>query len=110
MVFPHIEQLKREFTDRYVVVNPELPELQRFRGQTGLVKTVNMSGRALVEFDANANIGWYDIDLEFLKVVDKPVAKEPAAKSQPAANRSRPRRLPQNQRRRNRRPSRRVAA
>ena len=32
-----------------------------------------MSGRALVEFDGYNNIGWYDIDVDFLKLVDEPV-------------------------------------
>ncbi|MEQ8787209.1 MAG: hypothetical protein RIC55_12965 [Pirellulaceae bacterium] len=76
MVFEQIEQLKSEYTDKYVVVDAERPELRRFRGMTGTVRTVNMSGRALVEFDANNNIGWFDIDLDFLKVVDAPPPKE----------------------------------
>ena len=77
MVFDQIEQLKREYTDKYVVVDDSRPELARFRGVTGVVKTVNMSGRALVEFDNYlANIGWYDIELDFLHVVPKP---EPGA-------------------------------
>jgi hypothetical protein len=95
MIFEHIETLKKRFTDKYVVVDGELPELKRFSGLTGTVKTVNMSGRALVEFDGYNNIGWYDIDPAFLKVVDAPLpkpeepgkkGKEPAAKAEkPAA-------------------------
>ena len=81
MVFEHIEKLKQEYTDKYVVVDEERPELRRFRGQTGIVKTVNMSGRALVEFDANLNIGWYDIEIDYLKVVDKPAPKVPEKKA-----------------------------
>jgi hypothetical protein len=77
MVFDQIETLKRDYTDKYVVVDESRPELARFRGFVGQVKTVNMNGRALVEFqDFIANIGWYDIELDFLKVVAKP---EPAA-------------------------------
>ncbi|MBM4094835.1 MAG: hypothetical protein FJ276_36310, partial [Planctomycetes bacterium] len=72
MVFRAIEKLQREYTDKYVVVDDQRPELRRFSGMTGIVKTVNMSGRALVQFDGNNNIGWYDIDLDFLKVVDAP--------------------------------------
>jgi hypothetical protein len=96
MVFEQIDKLKQAYTDKYVVVDESRPELRRFNGLTGMVKTVNMSGRALVEFDGYANIGWYDIDLDFLKVVDKPVevveekkapAKEPAAKK-PAAEKA----------------------
>ena len=87
MVFDQIEQLKQEFTDKYVIVDEDRPELRRFKGMTGTVRTVNMNGRALVEFDANLNIGWYDIDLDFLKVVDKPLEKpeKPKAAAKPAA-------------------------
>lgn len=87
--------MKRQYTDKYVVVDAARPELARFRDVVGRVKTVNMNGRALVEFDEyHLNIGWYDIDPEFLKVVDKPPpkppkpeAKKPAAKveTKPAA-------------------------
>ena len=73
--FEQVEKLKRDFTDKWVVVDERRPELARFKGQTGKVKTVNMSGRALVEFDAYNNIGWYDIDLDFLKVVEAPLPK-----------------------------------
>ena len=58
MVFEHIDKLKSEYTDKYVVVDPSLPELARFRELTGIVRTVNMNGRALVEFDGHQNIGW----------------------------------------------------
>ncbi len=80
MVFEHIEKLKQEYTDKFVVVDDGRPELRRFSGLTGLVKTVNMNGNALVEFDGLNNVGWYDIEVDFLKVVDKPVPKEPASK------------------------------
>jgi hypothetical protein len=82
-VFDQIEKLKQEFTDKYVVVDGGVAELARFDGYVGQVKTVNMNGRALVEFEAWSNIGWYDIDLDYLKVVPKPEApsrdKEAAA-------------------------------
>ncbi len=98
MVFEHIEQLQAEYTDKYVVVDGDRPELRRFQGMTGLVKTVNMSGRALVQFDGFNNIGWHDIDIDYLKVVDKPLSQEeppkpphgtavpPAAENPPAAD------------------------
>jgi hypothetical protein len=89
MVFEHIEKLKRDYTDRFVVVDESRPELSRFNGQTGRVKTVNMNGKALVEFPNWANIGWYDIDVDYLKVVERPAPKEPekkkAAPKKPAA-------------------------
>lgn len=83
MVFEHIEQLKREYTDKYVVVDNTQPELRRFDGQTGIVRTVNMNGNALVEFDANLNTGWFDIAIDFLKVIDKPLPKEEPKKAAP---------------------------
>ncbi len=67
MVFEHIEKLKLEYTDKFVVVDERRPELRRFKGQTGTVRTVNMNGRALVEFDAYDNIGWYDIEIDYLR-------------------------------------------
>jgi hypothetical protein len=94
MVFEQIDRLRSEYTDRYVVVDDTRPELRRFKGFTGTVRTVNMSGRALVEFDGRDNdIGWYDIDIDFLKVIDEPLPKakpvkkaaaKPAAKKAPA--------------------------
>jgi hypothetical protein len=74
-----VEVLKREYTDKYVVVDSQRPELARFEHYVGQVKTVNMSGRALVEFlDYHLNIGWFDIDLSALKVVDKPTEESKA--------------------------------
>lgn len=73
------EQLKRDLTDKWVLVDKTIPELKRFSGLTGKVKTVNMNARALVEFDGGEDIGWYDIDPSFLTVVDGPVKKEKAA-------------------------------
>src|SRR5580704_17124698 len=83
-MFEQIEKLKAEYTDKFVVVDATRPELARFSGFTGVVKTVNMSGRALVQFDAWANIGWYDIDPSFLKVVPKPEVKPEAEKKHDA--------------------------
>ena len=101
MVFENIEKLKQDYTDKYVVVDASRPELRRFRHLTGVVKTVNMNGRALVEFNGNENIGWYDIELDFLKVVDKPqVAETPAKAVAKAAVANRRQR---NRRQRNRR-------
>ena len=85
MVFQHIENLQQEYTDKHVVVNEEQPELERFKGMTGIVRTVNMNGRALVEFDGDNNIGWYDIDIDFIRVIDEPVSADTPAKEPPAA-------------------------
>jgi hypothetical protein len=87
-MFDVIERLKAEWTDKYVVVDSPAPELARFARATGFVKTVNMNGRCLVEFDQFNNIGWYDIDPSALKIVPKPLPKpaEPKEKAaKPAA-------------------------
>ena len=73
------ERLKKELTDKWVVVAANAPELKRFANLTGKVKTVNMSCRALVEFDGPVDIGWYDIDTSYLTVVDAPQPKKAAA-------------------------------
>jgi hypothetical protein len=92
------ERLKKELTDKWVVVAANAPELKRFANLTGKVKTVNMSCRALVEFDGPVDIGWYDIDPGYLTVVDGPQPKKaaahaeakPAAKAAPAAVKAAP--------------------
>lgn len=84
-MFDVIERLKAEWTDKYVVINSPAPELARFAEATGTVRTVNMNGRCLVEFDQYNNIGWYDIDPTHLTVVTEPRPKpEKAAKAAPA--------------------------
>ena len=81
------ERLKKELTDKWVVVAANAPELKRFANLTGKVKTVNMTCRALVEFDGPVDIGWYDIDTSYLTVVDAPQPKKAAAhaEAKPAA-------------------------
>jgi hypothetical protein len=53
-----MDALKREWTDQYVLVNADRPELRRFAGIVGRVTTVNWNGKALVDFQDG---GWYDI-------------------------------------------------
>jgi hypothetical protein len=86
MSIAQAEQLKTELTDKWVVVDKNIPELRRFAGMTGKVKTVNMNCQALVEFHGQEDIGWYDIGTSFLTVVDEPVAKDKpkAAAAKPA--------------------------
>src|SRR6476469_7555796 len=82
-----IEQMKRDYTDKYVLVDGNRPELARFRDVVGRVKTVNMNGRALVEFDDyHLNIGWFDIAPEYLKVVDKPPPRDKKAEAKAKAD------------------------
>ncbi len=85
MLIADAEVLKKQLTDKYVVVNQSVPELRRFVGLTGRVKTVNMNCRALVEFDGPVDISWYDIDPAFLTVVDAPQPKEKAKPKKAAA-------------------------
>jgi hypothetical protein len=86
MTFSEAERLKRHWTDKYVAVSDGIAELRRFSGLTGMVKTVNMSGRALVQFDGPADIAWYDIDPSFLRIVDQPTPKSAGhAEAAPAA-------------------------
>ena len=68
------ETLKREWTDQFVEVNAERPELKRFAGIVGRVVTVNYNNKALVDFQDG---GWYDIAAspEYLKKLDPATAK-----------------------------------
>jgi hypothetical protein len=52
------EALKKEWTDQYVTVNPDRPELKRFNGIVGRVITVNWNNKAVIDFQDG---GWYDI-------------------------------------------------
>ena len=80
MSFETVERLKRQYTDKWVTVDPTTPELKRFVGLSGRIKTINMNGRALVQFDGPVDISWYDIDLSYLKVIDAPLPKKSAEK------------------------------
>jgi hypothetical protein len=68
------EALKREWTDQFVEVNPQRPELRRFAGIVGRVVTVNRNNKALVDFQDG---GWYDItaSTEYLTRLDPATAK-----------------------------------
>ena len=68
------EELKRRWTDQYVQVNAERPELKRFAGIVGRVVTVNRNNKAVVDFQDG---GWYDITAseEYLRKLDPAVAK-----------------------------------
>jgi hypothetical protein len=52
------EALRREWTDQFVMVKPERPELKRFEGIVGRVVTVNFNNKAVIDFQDG---GWYDI-------------------------------------------------
>jgi hypothetical protein len=63
------EELRREWIDRYILVNPEYPELKRFEGIVGRVVTVNWNNKAVVDFQDG---GWYDVTAssEYLTKLD----------------------------------------
>lgn len=52
------DALKKEWTDQFVKVKEDRPELKRFAGIVGRVVTVNWSGKAIIDFQDG---GWYDI-------------------------------------------------
>jgi hypothetical protein len=68
------DALKREWTDQFVEINPDRPELKRFAGLVGRVITVNHNNKALVDFQDG---GWYDIAAseEYLRKLDPAAAK-----------------------------------
>jgi hypothetical protein len=68
------EALKQQWTDQYVEVSPDRPELKRFGGLVGRVVTVNCNGKALIDFQDG---GWYDITAsdECLRKLDPATAK-----------------------------------
>ena len=72
MSIDRAETLKKEWTDQFVKVQSGVPELRRFEGLVGRVRTVNMNCRVLVEFDTPADISWYDIDPRFLLITTAP--------------------------------------
>ena len=68
------EELKRQWTDQFVEVNADLPELKRFAGIVGRVVTVNHNRKAVVDFQDG---GWYDItaSTDCLRILDAATAK-----------------------------------
>jgi hypothetical protein len=83
---PRIETLRAEWTDQFVRVNPEQPELKRFGDTVGRVVTVTFNGKALVDFQDG---GWYDITAapQYLQKLDPAEAK---AKYNAKANSAQP--------------------
>jgi len=72
--FQRIDELRREWVDQYVKVNPDRPELLRFKDIVGRVITVNYNGKAVIDFQDG---GWYDITAapEFLTRLNADEAK-----------------------------------
>jgi len=69
-----VERLRERYTGQYVEVASQRPELARFQGQTGRIRTVNLNGLALVQFEG-ANQAWFDLPIDDLRVVENPQAK-----------------------------------
>jgi hypothetical protein len=80
------EALKREWTDQFVMINPDRVELKRFADIVGRVITVNWNNKALIDFQDG---GWYDItaSTEYLRKLDPAEAK---AKYNAKANSAQP--------------------
>jgi hypothetical protein len=80
------DALKREWTDQFVRVNPERPELKRFEGIVGRVVTVNWNNKAVIDFQDG---GWYDITAssDYLQKLDPAEVK---AKFNAKANSAQP--------------------
>ena len=68
-VILEISHTQLQYTDRKVRVLELRPELSRFAGKTGRVVTVNMNGRALVQFESPEDRSWYDLELSVLEVL-----------------------------------------
>lgn len=90
MIPRQIDDLRRRYTDQYVIVDGNVAELARFRGLVGQVKTVNMNGHALVQFQGTADRAWYNIPLEHLTVVEVPTKPAPSAKPVPGHAEAKP--------------------
>jgi hypothetical protein len=80
------EALRREWTDQFVQVKPDRPELKRFAGIVGRVITVNWNNKAVIDFQDG---GWYDITAssDYLTKLDPAEAK---AKYNATANSAQP--------------------
>jgi hypothetical protein len=68
------QDLVQEWTDQFVKINGNRPELERFAGLVGRVVAVNWNNKAVVDF---ADGGWYDITAseEFLTRIPAEEAK-----------------------------------
>ena len=75
MTLSAIEHLREGYEGKYVAVDSDREELARFKGLVGQVATVNCNDRALVVFDHGEDQARYDIEIDYLKVVDKPNQK-----------------------------------
>jgi hypothetical protein len=77
-----IESLRRTWSNRLVKVTRDVPTLQRFAGKVGRVITVNLSGRAIVDFGDG---GWYDLP-DFASVLIEVTDPDEAKQYDPSVN------------------------
>ena len=91
------EQLKAYWTGRNVAVREAAGTLARFADKTGTVRTVNMNGRALVEW-AGPDETWYDLDpaalVEVEPAPDAPPPTRPAVGEEPTKTKKEPKAVP----------------
>ena len=71
MMPEEVEQLRRQYAGKRVLVDARRPELSRLAGLSGRVVTINANGRALVQFEG-PDPSWHDIAPEFLKLEESP--------------------------------------
>lgn len=80
--FEKTEKLRNEYTGQLVTIDAKVPELARFAGRQGTVQTVTQMGLALVQFEGTDRTR-YDIELDYLKVVDSPTRSSFSIGSEP---------------------------
>jgi hypothetical protein len=85
-----VDNLRLRYTGQYVAVQATRPDLLRFQGKIGQVKTVNFNGRALVQFDDDSSRGWYDLSPADLQIVERPPPKPAPHKPEPAKTAPKP--------------------
>jgi hypothetical protein len=67
MTAERLEQLRRQYAGKRVVVDAQRPELARWSRVPGRVVSVSANGRCLVQFEG-ADASWHDIHPEFIKL------------------------------------------
>jgi len=66
-----LDGLKQQYAGQRVTVDARRPELARWANVPARVVTINCSGRALIQFEG-PDLGWHDIDPEYLKLEPLP--------------------------------------
>lgn len=83
--FEKTEKLRNEYTGQVVTIDAKTPELARFIGRRGTVQTITQMGLALVQFEGTDRTR-YDIELDYLKVVDSPTSSSFSSESEPTTD------------------------